>query len=122
MVSVNVKHHIYLLTQNIRVRGQELCESRGGRPGLLVPNKPHGFCGRTATLNSNFKMSFDPNMSARYLKTLSLIRIRTKRELPVRVQCYFTSTETIRLIRDGEPRAATSTFTQLLSSEELPRG
>ena len=32
-------------------------------------------------------------------------------------QCYFTSTETIRLIRDGDPRTATSTFTQLLSSE-----
>ena len=33
------------------------------------------------------------------------------------VQCCFTSTETIRLIRDGEPRTATSTFTQLLSSD-----
>ena len=33
------------------------------------------------------------------------------------VQCCFTSTETIRTIRDGEPRTATSTFTQLLSSE-----
>ena len=32
------------------------------------------------------------------------------------VQCCFTSTETIRLIRDGESRTATSTFTQLLSS------
>ena len=31
------------------------------------------------------------------------------------VQCCFTSTETIRLIRDGELRMATSTFTQLLS-------
>ena len=31
--------------------------------------------------------------------------------------CCFTSTETIRTIRDGEPRTATSTFTQLLSSE-----
>ena len=31
-------------------------------------------------------------------------------------RCCFTSTETIRLIRDGEPRTATSTFTQLLSS------
>ena len=30
-------------------------------------------------------------------------------------QCCFTSTETIRLIRDREPRMATSTFTQLLS-------
>ena len=31
-------------------------------------------------------------------------------------QCCFTSTETIRLIRDGRPRTATSTFPQLLSS------
>ena len=29
-------------------------------------------------------------------------------------QCCFTSTETIRTIRDGEPRTATSIFTQLL--------
>ena len=28
-----------------------MCESRGGRPGLLVPNSPHGLCGRRATLN-----------------------------------------------------------------------
>ena len=34
------------------------------------------------------------------------------------VQCCFTSTETIRTIRDGEPRTATSTFTQLLTSEK----
>ena len=33
------------------------------------------------------------------------------------VQCCFTSTETTRLIRDGEPRTSTSTFTQLSSSE-----
>ena len=32
------------------------------------------------------------------------------------VQCCFTSTETVRLVRDGEPKTATSTFTQLLSS------
>ena len=36
------------------------------------------------------------------------------------VQCCFTSTETIRLIRDGDPRTATSTFTQLLSSKIQP--
>ena len=34
------------------------------------------------------------------------------------VQCCFTSTETIRTIRDGESRTATSTFTQLLSFEQ----
>ena len=33
----------------------------------------------------------------------------------VRVQCCFTSTETTKFIRDGEPRTATLTFTQLLS-------
>ena len=26
-------------------RVQVLCESRGGRPGLPVPNKPDDFCG-----------------------------------------------------------------------------
>ena len=31
-------------------RAQELCESRGGRPGLPVPNSPYGLCGRKATL------------------------------------------------------------------------
>ena len=32
------------------------------------------------------------------------------------VQCRFTSTETVRTVRDGEPRTSTSTFTQLLTS------
>ena len=32
-------------------RAQELCESRGGRPGLPVPKSPYGFCGRKTTLN-----------------------------------------------------------------------
>ena len=36
----------------------------------------------------------------------------------VHLQCRFTSTETIRTVRDGEPRTATSTFTQLLSSDK----
>ena len=36
-----------------RFRAQELCESRGGRPGLPVPNSPYGHYGRKATLNLN---------------------------------------------------------------------
>ena len=32
------------------------------------------------------------------------------------LKCCVTSTETIRTVRDGEPRTATSTFIQLLSS------
>ena len=30
---------------------QELCESRGGRPGLFRPNEPSGFRGRKELLN-----------------------------------------------------------------------
>ena len=38
------------------------------------------------------------------------------------LRCCLTSTETVRIIRDGEFRTATSTFTQLLSSGGcLPR-
>ena len=33
-------------------RAQELCESRGGRPGFPVPNSPYSLCGRKATLKN----------------------------------------------------------------------
>ena len=32
-------------------RAQELCESRGGRSGLLVLNSLYGLCGRKTTLS-----------------------------------------------------------------------
>ena len=38
---------------NLGFRAQELCESRGGRPGLPVPNSPYALCGRKATLGMN---------------------------------------------------------------------
>ena len=38
--------------QKIGFRAQELCESRGGRPGFPVPNSPYGLCGREATLKN----------------------------------------------------------------------
>ena len=34
-----------------------MCESRGGRLGLPVPNSPYGLCGRKATLNLNSDLS-----------------------------------------------------------------
>ena len=37
MVSVDVKQH---LKKHGAFKTQELCESRGGRPGLPVPNSP----------------------------------------------------------------------------------
>ena len=50
MVLVDVKQN---LKKKSGARAQELCESRGGRPGLPVPNSPYGLCGRKATLNSH---------------------------------------------------------------------
>ena len=42
MVSLDVNQH------NI-CQAQVLCESRGGRPGLPVPNSPYGLFGRKST-------------------------------------------------------------------------
>ena len=39
MLAKIVQLHNYALAQ-------ELCDSRGGRPGLPVPNSPYGLCGR----------------------------------------------------------------------------
>ena len=35
------------------VRAPELCESRGGRPGLPLPDIPYGLCGHKSSLNEN---------------------------------------------------------------------
>ena len=37
------------------VKAQELCESRGGRPGLSVPNNPYGLCGRKSAVEEEVK-------------------------------------------------------------------
>ena len=37
----------------------EQCESRGGRPGLPVPNSPYGLCGRKAPPDSGAKYGYD---------------------------------------------------------------
>ena len=41
----------------LSLRAQELCVSRGGRPGLPVPDNPFGLCGRKATMNYSFRTS-----------------------------------------------------------------
>ena len=38
------------MKQEEAVRAQELCEGRGGRPELPVPNKPYSLCRRKTTL------------------------------------------------------------------------
>ena len=47
MISVDVKQHWTELAQTVH----QLCESRGGRTGLPVPNNPYGPYGHKATLN-----------------------------------------------------------------------
>ena len=37
--------------EDTNIRVQELCESRGGCPGLSVPSSPYGLCGRKATFD-----------------------------------------------------------------------
>ena len=50
-------HKSQRLKGTARLRAQEGCESRGGRPGLPVPNSPYGLCGRKATVNTQFGQS-----------------------------------------------------------------
>ena len=45
-------HYEHIKRHSSFLRVQELCDSRGGRPGLPVPNSPYSLCGRKATLNS----------------------------------------------------------------------
>ena len=55
-----------------------MCESRGGRPGLPVPNSPYGLCGRKATWNFGImivsaKRSEGEKYAYRNVKTPKLI-------------------------------------------------
>ena len=57
-----------MVCTDVTGRAQELCESRGGRLGLPVPNSPRGLRGRQATLNlkeTGLCFSKSLNLSAR---------------------------------------------------------
>ena len=62
-------------TLNLNVsRAQELCGSRGGRPGLPVPNSLYGLCGRKVTLNlNNAELRFCVEVEVAVLGSQSLI-------------------------------------------------
>ena len=51
-MSTDIRGHEALLYHHYR-RVQELCESRGGRPGLPVLNSLHGLYRREVTLSLN---------------------------------------------------------------------
>ena len=65
------------------------------------------------------KLGIEPMLS-RHFPAQSL-KSRAHCPPATRVHCCFTSTDTIGTIRDGEPRTATSTFTQFLSSVIVQR-
>ena len=48
-VSVDINQHLKK-RKKTQIRGQELCESRGGCPGLPIRNSMYSLCGRKATL------------------------------------------------------------------------
>ena len=51
MLSVDVEQHWFEEEEEeVDCRAQDLCESRGGRPGLPVLNRTYALCGRKATL------------------------------------------------------------------------
>ena len=62
---------------------------------------------------SNLKSATSTELS---LKMQSVSHVQYTTWKSCSLQCCFTSTETIRTIRDGEPRTDTSTFTQLYVS------
>ena len=49
-VLVSLSLIVHIVSEEVK-QAQELCESRGGRPGLPVPNSPYDLCGRKAILN-----------------------------------------------------------------------
>jgi len=90
---MNVKQVFY------SVKGQELCKSRGGRPGLPVPNSPYGLCRRrTAALNvGGVRPPRDGPHSRASCPRMSDDILGTNRDqCRSMVQCCFTSTETVK--------------------------
>ena len=55
------------------VRAQELCDSRGGRPGLPVVNSPYGLCECKATLN--FKNSVKVEVAVLVFPSLMVLMV-----------------------------------------------
>ena len=41
----------YIYNETVNIRAQEVCESRGGRPGLPVSSSLYGLCGPKATVD-----------------------------------------------------------------------
>ena len=72
--------------------------------------------GNKTSIASTYKIGLKKKKKKKFAERLLFLR-QFDRYCCSSVQCCFTSTEIVMTVRDGEPRTATSTFTQLLSSE-----
>ena len=70
LMDVEVKQHLNDLCSS--VRAQELSESRGERPGLPVPDKPDGSCGRTATFKRKTNVALRKQAPKQILQSMKL--------------------------------------------------
>ena len=85
-------------------RAQELCESRGGRPGLPIRKSPDGLCGRKATLNLNLTIpreGLNTRLPCRWIRqgshvpcTEKRVRLAKKEKVPVSSHCIVQYTKT----------------------------
>ena len=98
-------------------KGRQRSNPVNERLAWCIPSARDGFSGWFITWQLHPTPSYP---SGSYLsETKKSHQLVSKVGLTVQVQYCFTSLETIRTIRVGEPRMATSTFTQLLSSVEV---
>ena len=100
--------------------GAQLHESRGGRPGLPVPNSPCSFCGRKATLNHCSQMK-QPTVIFGGGETDALIRTCIFCDL----QCMVTTPATADRQRFGFqvwPYRYSHMKNQARRSKDLPLG
>ena len=61
-------------------RAQKLCESRGGRHGLPVPNKTYGFCRRLPVPNKTYGFSVDVKREERRKRPMNRLTYHALRD------------------------------------------
>ena len=90
---------------------------------LLLPQRPHGGAAPSVSLNSHLSDGTPPTQKLkgnRRGESFVCLFVIPLQSMGVRVQCCFTSTETIRTVRDGEPKTATATSNGHLDFHTAP--
>ena len=92
-----------------------MCESRGGRPGLPVPNSPYGLCGRKATqielerLSSELRACVKVEVAVLGFPSLVIISL----VVSVAVKQHRTRTRTRRHLQAKAERTLTTDSTSM---------